>query len=44
MDHSTQNPVGSLTYDDLIDLHYMLEVDELFRQLMAAEAESGEAA
>jgi hypothetical protein len=44
MDHSTQNPVGPLTYDDLIDLHYMLEVDELFLQLMTAEVKSGEAA
>jgi hypothetical protein len=33
-----------LTYDDLIDLHYLLEADELFLQLMAVDLKAGETA
>jgi hypothetical protein len=32
--NTTQAP---LNYDDLIDLHYLLEADELFLQLLAAD-------
>lgn len=31
-----------LTYDDAIDLHFLLEVDELFLQLMGAAVSEGE--
>jgi hypothetical protein len=33
-----------LNYDDLIDLHYLLEADDLFLQLMAADIQGREAA
>jgi hypothetical protein len=32
--NATQAP---LTYDDLIDLHFLLEADELFLQLLGAD-------
>jgi hypothetical protein len=44
MNDNPQDPSGPLTYDDLIDLHYLLEADELFLQLMAAGVKVREAA
>ena len=36
MTRTTAVVAPPLTLDDLIDLHFMLEVDDLFLQLMAA--------
>lgn len=35
----TQPP---LTYNDLIDLHFLLEADKLFQELMAAAVMAGD--
>jgi hypothetical protein len=44
MNDNAQDPPRPLTYDDLIDLHFLLEIDELFMQLMAAGVKVREAA
>jgi hypothetical protein len=33
-----------MNYDDLIDLHYLLQTDELFLQLLAGDVKGREAA
>lgn len=42
--HSVSTIQAPLTYDDLIDLHYLLEADELLVQLIAADVKGREAA
>lgn len=39
---STDPHAPPFTYDDVIDLHFLLEADQLFLQLMTAAVSEGE--
>jgi hypothetical protein len=42
--HPMSTNQAPLNYDDLIELHYLLEADELFPQLLATDVKGREAA